>query len=186
MNLVHTSSLGWRRHFRRFLLTGLLLSGTVYLVLIPFGFIPRDSRLGLVEGLVLLLILVFGTGFLDRLERFAISDKGVDIQLKRLEERQGELSKDIRALRFLFSNFLPHAERGHLWGLLLDKPFPYTKSRWFEAELRTLRAAGMIEAKPGVTISGLPETGDLKDFFDITETGRWFITQRQEFRTESR
>jgi hypothetical protein len=167
---------------RRFLLVGLLTSATVYLVFIPLGLIPNESRFGFVEALILLLVLVFGTGVLERLERFAISDKGVEIELKRLEARQGELSDDIRALRFLFANFLPRAERGHLWGLYLDKPFPFTKSRWFEAELRNLRALEMIRANRGVTVAGLPESGDLKEFFTITESGKWFITQRDQFR----
>lgn len=169
---------------RRALLVALLASATIYLVVIPIGLIPGDSRLGIVEAIILLLVLLFGTGILERLERFAISDKGVEIQLKRLEVRQGELSKDIQALRFLFSNFLPRAERGHLWGLYLDKPFPFTKTPWFETELRNLRALEMIEAKPGVTVAGLPHEGDLKDFFSITESGTWFITQRQEFREQ--
>ena len=95
--------------------------------------------------------------------------------------RQAEQQLQIDAISFLLKTYIPWPELGHLWGLKLDKPFPFTKSQWFEAELRRLRSLGVIKGKPGVSVGQLPEDGDLKDFFEITHMGVRYLEFRQRF-----
>jgi hypothetical protein len=109
------------------------------------------------------------------------SERKIAMELGNIRSRQIEQQLQIDALAFVLRTYIQWPEVGHLWGLKLDKPFPFSKSPWFEAELRRLRALGVIEGRPGVTVTGLPETGDLKDFFHITEAGVRYLDYRQQF-----
>jgi hypothetical protein len=109
------------------------------------------------------------------------SERKLAMQLGDIRSRQAEQQLQIDALAFLLRTYIPWPELGHLWGLKLDQPFPFTKSQWFEAELRRLRALGVIEAKSGVTVAGLPETGDLKHFFHITDAGLRYLDYHEQF-----
>jgi hypothetical protein len=109
------------------------------------------------------------------------SEQRLSRELIDIRSRQADQKLQLDAIAFLLRTYIPWPEVGHLWGLYLDKPFPYTRSEWFDAELRRLRGMGVIEGRPGVSISTLPEQGDLKDYFHITETGRDYVAYRERF-----
>jgi len=108
------------------------------------------------------------------------SERKIARELGDIRSRQDEQQLQLEVLAFVLRTYIQWPELGHLWGLKLDKPFPFTMSPWFLAELRRLRALGVIEAKPGVSMRSLPETGDLKDFFHITEAGLRYLDYRQQ------
>lgn len=148
-----------------------LVSALVYLAAVTAGAIKPENRLGWVEAVILIAILVFGSGVLSRLARLAFSDKGLEIQMEELQQR---VEKDV--LGFLMRNLLGKAERGHLWGLAADKAFPYTKTPYFEKELRNLRDLGLIAPiRSDVSVGGLPGSGELRQFFAITAAGREYL-----------
>jgi hypothetical protein len=165
----------------RFVIIAVTVLGIAYLAAIPFGKINNDRKFGIVEAILLGIILLFNSGLIQRLEKFVISEKGFEIQLEQIQAKQDQQQLQIKTLEFLMTRFVTERELGHLWGLVLDKSFPYTKSSWFEAELRHLRAAGLIEGNPGVTVADMPAAGDVKDHFYITESGRAYLSYRQQF-----
>ena len=117
----------------------------------------------------------------DAIRDLGASERKIATEVSNIRDRQTRQQLQIEALEFLLVTFIPQKELGHLWGLKLDKPFPFTKSLWFEAELRHLRGLGLIQGKPGVWVGGMPETGELKNFFSITEAGLRYIEYRQQF-----
>lgn len=110
-----------------------------------------------------------------------IRERKLSEQIEHIRQQQADQQLQIDAIDVLLKTSVPWPERGHLWGLKLDKPFPFTKSEWFEAELRRLRAAGLIDGNPGVSIAELPASGDLKDFFFLTERGLQFLEYSDRF-----
>jgi hypothetical protein len=121
----------------------------------------------------------------DRIRRI-IRDLGpierrVVRELGDIRTRQSEQQIQLDALAFVVKSYIQWPELGHLWGLKLEKPFPFTNSSSFRAELRRLRALGVIAAKPGVTVADLPDSGELKDFFFITDAGLQYLRHREHF-----
>jgi len=80
----------------------------------------------------------------------------------------------------IISSLLSEYELKHLSTLANNELFSFTKQRSFEQELRHLRAFGFIENLPGITISGMPETGDLRDYVKITQRGRDYLKKREQ------
>lgn len=109
------------------------------------------------------------------------SERKLTREIGDIRDRQAEQQLQIDALAFVVRTYIPWPEFGHLWGLSVDKPFPYKATSLFKAELRRLRALGVIQGKPGVTVEGLPADGDLRDFFHITEAGIRYLDYRQRF-----
>lgn len=111
------------------------------------------------------------------------SEKKMARELGDLRNRQAEQQLQIDAVAFLLTTSIPWPELGHLWGLKLEKPFPFRSTSKFQEELRRLRNLRVIAAKDGVTVAGLPGEGDLKDFFHITETGLRYLEYCERFST---
>jgi hypothetical protein len=157
--------------------------GVVYLIAIPFGGVNQNRRFGLVEALILIIVLVFNSGLIQRLESIAISDKGLSIQLQHLQNKQDKQQVLLRSVvEFLINNFLSRYEFRHLERLSEEGPMLFDKTYAFEAEIRRLRAIGFIQAtKPGVEVNKLPKAGDLKDYFSITASGRAYLDFRKQF-----
>jgi hypothetical protein len=97
------------------------------------------------------------------LER-AIEELKEEVRLLKKEKRRGELRGLILSLRDI--------EFRHLRGLAAEGPFTYEKRSAFVDELRKLRSLGLIRNKTGTTIGGIPETGDLKDYLELTDLTR--------------
>ncbi len=157
--------------------------GTAYLIAIPLGGVNQDRRFGLVEALVLAIILLFNSGLIQRLESVAISDKGLSIQLQRLQSKQDKHQALLKSVvEFLINNFVSEYELKHLERLSDKGPTPFEKTYSFEAELRHLRSMGFIQTtNPGMAIYQLPQAGDLKDYFLVTDAGRSYLEFRKQF-----
>jgi hypothetical protein len=87
-----------------------------------------------------------------------------DISVLRREKRHVELRTLILSLREI--------EFRHLKYLAAEGPFVYEKRTAFLDELRKLRSLGLVRNKPGTTIGGIPGTGNLKDYLELTELTR--------------
>lgn len=101
-----------------------------------------------------------------------------------VEEEQFRQRKDIEILKFLVQHFVTEYELIHLNKLAGDKPFTFTRSNAFEAELRRLLAMGLIARRPGKGIRSLFKAGDdddVRNHLTITDQGRKYL----EFRTGS-
>lgn len=86
-------------------------------------------------------------------------------------------------MKFLGSHLVTDDEYKHLTRLASDTPFPFKKdetTRFFEQELRRLRALGFIAGHLGKGVRSMLKTGgDVKDHFRITDQGRVYLTLRQ-------
>jgi hypothetical protein len=109
------------------------------------------------------------------------SERRIVREIGDLRSRQSEQQIQLDALAFVVRSYIQWPEIGHLWGLKLNKPFPFTNSPYFQAELRRLRALGVIKAKPDVQVAKLPSHGELKDYFYITEAGEKYLEYREHF-----
>lgn len=87
-----------------------------------------------------------------------------ELRILREEKRRGELRAFIMSLRDI--------EFRHLRNLAADGPFYYEKRAVFLEELRKLRTLGLIRNKPGAKIGEIPQTGDLKQYLELTELTR--------------
>lgn len=85
------------------------------------------------------------------------------------EKRRGELRTLILALS--------HIEIGHLIGLIGPKPFNYVRRPEFLLELRKLRTLGFIRHKNDTKIGELPETGDLKQYLELTDLSKQVLEE---------
>lgn len=174
--------------FSQWLLLSISLIGCLYLLAIPLGLVDRGQRFGATEAALFLVLLLLNSGFFQRLTRLGISDKGVDlelqVQMQKVQVEQQRQKEEIATLRFLISYFVTDYELSHLQKLAQGEPFPYTKSTWFVSELRRLRASGFIEPLPGTTLKALPEQGDLRTFFKLSERGKQYLQLRKQLVSE--
>ena len=88
-----------------------------------------------------------------------------------------EIAQNRNEKELIVNSLLSEYELKHLEQLSSNQPFPYTRQRAFEQELRHLRAFGFIESLPGKTISGMAPTGELRDYVRITQKGLDFLSK---------
>lgn len=73
----------------------------------------------------------------------------------------------------------------HLEKLAGEKPFPFSRSDTFEAELRRLIGLGLLGRKPGKGIRSLFAAGDdVRNHLEITSRGREYLQYRQAFQAD--
>ncbi len=92
-----------------------------------------------------------------------------NIQHLEREKRRGELRTLMLAL--------PEVQFRHLKGLISATPFQYVKRMEFLQELRKLRGLGLIKNKGDSTIGGIPETGDLKRYLEVTDLAKLVLEE---------
>lgn len=117
--------------------------------------------------------------------RQAIRDLGISTakaqqQIQMVWQEQRQQRKDIDALNFLVSHFLPHWELEHLQRLASDSPFPYDMRPSFEREIRHLWGINFIEKTSDLRIAEMPSSSDLRNFFRVTDHGLAYLTLRHE------
>lgn len=102
--------------------------------------------------------------------------------LRQLEERRHELEAQVKQLEEerrrqpeVLEFILPDVELNHLRAFSEKGEFRYIKQPPFLEELRHLRWAGLIRNRPGTTIGGIPDEGNLKDHLELTEKGERFL-----------
>ncbi|MBP5976403.1 hypothetical protein HW132_27665 [Brasilonema sp. CT11] len=182
----------------------------LYFVAIPLGWVKQ--KLETADVVIFAIILLINSELLERLVKLVISKDGITFDLdeikaeqdsqkvnieantanieaitnivKRLTFLEQEMAKSKNQNQLLVSSLLSDFELKHLLLLASDEPFPYTKQRPFEQELRHLRALGFIENLQNKTISFMPETGNLKDYLKITEQGREYLRKREQAESE--
>lgn len=109
---------------------------------------------------------------------------------------QAKLEAEIRKLRIEIERLkkvelrilmltLPIYQFRHLLYLSSGDDYHYDKHTDFVEELRKLRALGLIKSKEGVKISGIPDTGNLKDYVEITELAKQVVEELLELTKES-
>ncbi len=104
--------------------------------------------------------------------------------IQRLTVVEQEIANSENTTHFVVSSLLSNYEWEHLLALSSEKPFNYKKQHSFEQELRHLRTLGFIKSKSGIQICQLPESGDLKQFFTVTEQGKEYLIKRKVLKGE--
>jgi hypothetical protein len=104
--------------------------------------------------------------------------------IQRLTVLEQELANSTNTTNSVINSLLNPYEWQHLLTLASNEPFNYHKQHSFEQELRHLRTLGFIASKPGIQISHLPERGDLRNFFNITEQGEKYVVMRKKVGVE--
>lgn len=186
------------------LLKAISFLSLIYFAAIPLGWVK--TKLDIPDIVVLFIILLFNSELLDKLVKLVVSKDGITLDLNQIIAEQGSQKASIETnaanieaitnilkritlleqqmaqtqtdKETLINNLLSDFELKHLQKLASDQPFPFKRQRDFEQELRHLRAFGFIENLPGKTISKMPETGNLKDYLQITEQGREYLQKR--------
>lgn len=178
----------------------------LYFVSIPLGW--TKTKFETDDVVILFIILLFNSELLEKLVKLVISKDGITLDLNQIKETQDSQQLSIQANQsnieavtsiiqritaleqqiaqnkdekeLIVNSLLSEYELKHLEQLSGNQPFPYTKQRSFEQELRHLRAFGFIENLPGKTISGMAPTGELRDYVKITQKGIDFLSKKQD------
>jgi hypothetical protein len=102
-------------------------------------------------------------------------------KLEVVQAEQLEQKENIEALSFVVSHFLPKYELEHLQKLNSKTPFPYDMSESFQREIRHLFEMHFTRKKKEFRLSKMPPKGDLQEYFEVTESGKYFLKLRQRF-----
>lgn len=93
-----------------------------------------------------------------------------------LERTIEKLTQEVRHLQYEklrnLMLMLPNYQFVQLKYLTEPNPYLYHKRPEFLDELRKLRTLGLIRLKENTTIGSLPETGDLKDYLELTDLAK--------------
>lgn len=179
----------------------------LYFAAIPLGWV--SMKFDIPDVIILLIVLLFNSELLEKLVKLVITKDGITLDLNQIIAEQGSQKANIESNaanieaitnilqrialleqqtlqtqgenELIIGSLLSKYELKHLEQLASEQPFPFTKQRAFEQELRRLRTFGFIENLTGKRISTIPESGDLKDYLRITEQGREYL-KKENFR----
>lgn len=141
----------------------------------------------------MIAIVIFKRPLLKIAEQFSNSDIRIakfgpieiEREINKLSEKvdkqdseQQRQKTEIETLKFLIGNFVTKAELIHLEKLTRDEPYNYEMAPYFEVELRRLRSLGLISNFENEGIRTMPQTGNLKKYFFITENGIDYLKLR--------
>jgi hypothetical protein len=168
--------------------TSVTLIGVGYLLAVVFGKIGAN-RFGTTEAIIFLAILLLNSSLIQRIGRFAISGKGVEFQVREVQEEQVRQRAEIKSLKFLVSYFVTEQELEHLQRLAGKIPAAYSNpDDWhhgvFSTELRRLRSLGLIRMQSGKFIGAMPKVGDLSKYCRITDRGQEYLKLRDEVESQ--
>lgn len=139
-----------------------------------------------IDAITLVLLAIALLPWLSILIESAKLPGGYEITFRRIEDKQKQQQSEINTLQFLVSHFVSRYELEHLTKLAANEPFLYRRDNsfsFFEQELRRLVYLNLIERVPnGRGFSGLreQESGNVKDYFLITEQGREYLELRHQ------
>jgi hypothetical protein len=176
----------------------LIAIGAVYLVLIPLGRIPKDYRWDTEEIILFGLIVVACSRLIDSVTDLSIGRQGVAAKFRQLENRQQEQQDQllhqraqIRSLQVALQGIVSQYEFDKLVGLVGEEPFLCRYSDDLFAELKHLRAMGLVIQHAGTGLTDMknhhkdrPQEFDLKRFFYVTKLGREYMDLREELARE--
>jgi hypothetical protein len=163
---------------------GVTLLGVGYLLAVVFGKI-ESNRFGTTEAIIFVAILLLNSAWIQRIGKLAISGKGIEFQMREVQEEQVRQRADIRSIKFLLSYFVTEQELEHLQRLVGKVPSDYANpDDWhhniFKNELRRLRSLGLIRMNPGKFVEPMPKKEDLNKYCRITDRGLEYLKLREE------
>lgn len=175
----------------------LLITTTLYVLSIPFGFVAKDNRWLTQEIVLLGLLLIISSQLLESLTDLTVGKEGISAKFKKLEAKQEEqkdqLSKqqaEIRSLQVSLQGIVTRFELDKLIGLSKEEPFMCYYSEDLYEELKRLRALGLVQNYEGVGLATIqreykdkPQKLDLKRFFYITGEGQEYLKLRRKMMT---
>jgi hypothetical protein len=167
---------------------GVTLLGVGYLLAVVFGKIGTN-RFGTTEAIIFVAILLLNSAWIQRIGRLAISGKGIEFQMREVQEEQVRQRAEIRSIKFLLSYFVTEQELEHLQRLVGKSPPEYANpDDWhnhiFKTELRRLRSLGLIRMLPGKMIEPMPKKDDLNKHCRITDRGLEYLKLREEVESQ--
>jgi hypothetical protein len=171
-----------RGKLNSYLLIVLTLIGLSYLIAIPFNLLKHKFEP--VDLALLVALLLFNSGFIQRVGKLVIGSKGLELELEKVQIEQKKQQVEISTLRFLITYYVTEKEIVHLRKLARREAFPYKKNSSFESELRRLRSLDFIRNLSGKTVGGMPTEGDVRDYFEITDKGNEYLRLRQDLDIE--
>jgi hypothetical protein len=101
---------------------------------------------------------------------------GFEVQLRELERKQAEHSQQLEDIRLALVLAVDEKERRHLRNLEQGTTQNYDATGVVRAELRKLRAAGLVSNK-GKRIEDVRGKVDLKEFVELTKRGRLYLAR---------
>ena len=103
-----------------------------------------------------------------------------------IPELRKAIAKEMIDLRDLVRNKYELMQLYRIYeGKHQDRELSYKKSGPFVSELRNLAKLKLIKRKDGVTLGGMPKSGDLIEYVEITEKGIDYIKRREDFGLEN-
>lgn len=170
----------------------LLIITTLYVLLIPFGFVAKDNRWQTEEIVLLGILLIISSQLLESLTDLTVGKEGISAKFKQLkakqEEQKDQLSKqqaEIRSLQVALQGIVTRFELDKLIGLNKEESFLCYYSEDLYEELKRLRAMGLVQNHEGVGLETIKrefkdksQKLDLKRFFYITDQGREYLKLR--------
>lgn len=116
----------------------------------------------------------------------------LELRLKEVEEQQNQLSLEVQSLRFLVSGFVTDWEIQHLRRLQIGSGelVPYSRGPEkgvgdrFVHEIIRLRDLGLISKKRNESLWDMELNGNLSDYVELTDRGRFYLKLRSEVETE--
>ena len=142
--------------------------------LLVFALIDRGHVDGWVLALLGLAALPWFWPFIE-----TIAFPGGSITFRELKAKQEQQSEEILALQFVVGHLLSDGERMHLENLVEGAPFPLsagTPAPFFD-EMRRLRDLGLIRQRSSRGIAVMQrDGGDVNDYFEISKSGREYLT----------
>ena len=107
---------------------------------------------------------------------------GWKVKFREIKEEHEQTRQDVDRLKFVISHFVTDDELKHLQTLADGRPFPFRRDEtwaFFSAELRRLRALGLIAGHPNRGVRSLEaQGGDVNDHFQITARGQEYLHLR--------
>ena len=117
----------------------------------------------------------------EAIRSLGVLETRVAPQIQAVKAVQEQQQQKIDALTFGVSHFLPKFEFEHLESLACGAPFRYDMHPGFEQEIRNLWALHFIEKRDlDKKIADMPRSGDLQQFFYVTEEGATYLRLRKE------
>lgn len=145
----------------------------------------------IVVGLVIVAILV-RPQVLSNIQEFGVGGLSVKMrqQLTEIQNTQMDQGKNLEEIHFILESLVTSSEMSHLRKLANHSTANYKRKPELVAELRRLRAVGLIEPKKDQSgnkyrIGSLPPRFDLGFYLEITERGNDYMKRIKDMEAPS-
>jgi hypothetical protein len=138
------------------------------------------------SAIIVIVIVVIAIGILIRpevlsnIQEFGFGGLSVKMRnrLENLENAQENQTKELDELRFALLLMVTDSERVHLENLRAGSNPNYDRNPSVQAELRRLRAMGLIRSKR--YIGEMPEHFNLSEWVELTDRGNEYLRRTAE------